>query len=349
MSGAEDREILSTVRNLDSYDFERFIASLWELQGWETEVTGRTSDRGTDVIAKIQFPTEIEMHIQAKCYGENSSVSGPEMQKYGSLTRKPNVDVATVVTSGSFTSQATSLADEFDIRLVDSQSLVTLIRELEAEDLLSEYLDSADLKKVEVKDDTDDMQLYSGTSDQRTELEPSQATASGEYIQIDVIGAEWQNGYLKGIDNRLKELNNPIDGVVLALEVANNSDIRWSFVSEQSSSRPGGITVFDTEGFSYEAVYSNEYGAKKAGNLSGWSWDRVDIQPQSRSRVATWFDIPEGAEIRRLQYTEEVWRAVPDETSGVEYESEEQIEMSFSEPVREIIGDIPQPIRDSIE
>lgn len=349
MSGAEDREVLSAVRNLDPYDFERFIASLWELQGWDTEVTGRTSDRGTDVIAKIQFPTEIEMHIQAKCYGENSSVSGPEMQKYGSLTRKPNVDVATVVTSGSFTSQATSLADEFDIRLVDSQSLVTLIRELEAEELLSEYLESGDVEQVEVRDDTGRTQLYSGTSEQRSELEPSQATASGEYIQIDVIGAEWQSGYLKGIDDRLKELYDPIDGVVLALEVANNSDTRWSFVSEQSSSRPGGITVFDNDGFSYEAIYDNEYGAKKAGNLSGWSWDEVDIQPQSRSRVATWFDVPEGTEIRRLQYTEEVWRAVPDETSGVGYESEEQVEMSFSEPVREIVDEVPQPIRDSIE
>jgi hypothetical protein len=342
----DNEELLSLVRELESHEFEEFVAALWELQGWTTEVTGQSGDRGTDIIAKISFPISAEMHIQAKRYGKQSSVSGPEMQKYGSLTQKSGVDIASVVTSGKFTSQAASLAEEFNIKLVSGEGLDRLIRQLNAEELLIEYLNSKDSRSVDLDDyaSTSDLEIHSGgTHTDDHQLVPSPAVASGDWLRFELVGAEWQSGYLKTVKNSRVD---PIDGLVLAFDITNTSDQSWSFTAQNINSGGGAVSVFDSSGFCYEAVNELDYtGPFDEGEFSGWNWDSAKIRPQARARVATWIDAPRDSEIMTIEYDEKVWRGFPEYS---DHQVEESITMSFNEPVEKATNELPSPIKDSI-
>jgi hypothetical protein len=126
---------------MDPYDFEQFVADLWERMGWETEVSAASADEGVDVVARKNTPYEQTTLIQAKRYGPNTTVGSPDIQQYASLDDQyDGVDTVVVVTTNTFTTQARELADRLDVKLVDGDALAGLINEYEAADLVDEYL-----------------------------------------------------------------------------------------------------------------------------------------------------------------------------------------------------------------
>lgn len=52
MSEFDETEIFDRVHQLSWAEFERFVAALWELQGWTTEITDRAGDDGRDIVAE---------------------------------------------------------------------------------------------------------------------------------------------------------------------------------------------------------------------------------------------------------------------------------------------------------
>ncbi|WP_226013609.1 restriction endonuclease [Halomicrobium salinisoli] len=125
--------------DLDPIQFEKFVAELWARRGWETEVTSGSNDRGIDVIAEKHFPYEEKVLIQAKKYAQGNRVSGPEIQKYASLKQRDGVDEVIIVTTSEFTAQAIELSQEYNIKLINGKTVLNMIIEGSAEDLLQQY------------------------------------------------------------------------------------------------------------------------------------------------------------------------------------------------------------------
>lgn len=344
MNQSERSEILAGMRQLEPHEFEEFVAVLWELQEWETQVTGQSHDRGTDIIAETKLPTEIQIHIQAKRYGKNSKVSGPDMQKYGSLTKKPDVDVAMVVTSGSFTSQAVSLADEFNIKLVNGETLVELISELDAKRLLSKFVADSESEQRSLPEKRVENKINIPDSDVE-KVKPTKTTSSGSFLKVDIIGAEFVRGVLES--KHRENIKDPIDGMLIALEITNtHSGGSWEFLSNNANQGAGGVAVYDSEGYKYEAQHASSYTGLATPEPTGWKWGRAEISAKSRSRLAVYVDLPRDTTITAVEYSELVWQA--NKQLAENYEEEENLRLSVSPSIESETPDLPKEIKDMV-
>lgn len=137
----ERDEFLSHLRNIDEYEFEDFIAKLWERYGWNTTVTSGSNDRGIDVISEKKIPFDQKHLIQVKRWGSGNKVGRPKIQQYSSLRRRQNnVDFVIVVTTSSFSRQAREEASNLGVKLVNGSDLYQIVSEVDAEDLVSDYI-----------------------------------------------------------------------------------------------------------------------------------------------------------------------------------------------------------------
>lgn len=135
-------ELTSRLQGMDNYDFEHFVADLWERMGWSAQVSQQSNDAGIDVIAEKKTPYPQKAVIQAKRYSDSTTVGGPKIQQYASLKQQvPGADSTIVVTTSSFTSSAEERAKQLNVKTVDGQGLAAMVDELDARDLVSEYLD----------------------------------------------------------------------------------------------------------------------------------------------------------------------------------------------------------------
>jgi hypothetical protein len=116
---------------MDEYDFEELVADLWDRAGWSTEVTSGSGDRGIDVIATRTEMTTEKQIIQAKRYSEGNTVGSQDVRNYATLhQQEPDVDSVVIVTTSRFTEQATQLANDLKVKLVDGDSLCRRISQL---------------------------------------------------------------------------------------------------------------------------------------------------------------------------------------------------------------------------
>lgn len=135
-------EVKKRLQGMDELDFEHFVADLWEEMGWSTGVTQASSDAGIDVVAEKQKPYPQKQLIQIKRYTEGNTISSSEVQQYAALKQQHrDVDVSVIVTSSSFSSEAQERGQELNVKLVDGDQLVGIIDDLDAYDVLEEYVD----------------------------------------------------------------------------------------------------------------------------------------------------------------------------------------------------------------
>lgn len=132
------------LQRMDPYDFEEFVADVWEHLGWTTRTVGEPGDRGVDVIATSGDAKQL---IQAKRYGADTTVGSPEVQQYASLRlQEEGVDLVTIVTTGGFSRQAEDLAPDLDVILVDGEHLLGILEELEAFEVFAEHFEEIQLR-----------------------------------------------------------------------------------------------------------------------------------------------------------------------------------------------------------
>jgi len=107
---------------MSPFDFEDFVANLFNTIGYETEVTKKTGDYGIDVIAKKEG--EI-MAIQCKKYQEGNHVSNREVQRLlGSMQLKDlKANKGILITTSDFTKQAYFQAEDTPIELWNKEML----------------------------------------------------------------------------------------------------------------------------------------------------------------------------------------------------------------------------------
>lgn len=130
------------MQNMGDYEFEHFVADLWEAQGWQTEVEQQSSDAGVDVRAIKHSPYPQKQLIQAKRYSESTKVGGPDIQQYASLKQQEEgVDAAVIVTTSSFTSSAERRARDLNVKLVDGDDLLNMVSELGAFNVVQKYIE----------------------------------------------------------------------------------------------------------------------------------------------------------------------------------------------------------------
>jgi len=148
MSGVEStpstsspsEQVKRLLQEMDDWDFEHFIADLWARQGWDVEVEQQSDDGGVDVRAVKETPYTQKTLIQAKRYGPNTTVGGPDIQQYSALKQQEaDADQTVVVTTNRFTSAAYDRAEELNVKLIDGDELVALVDDLDAYDLVEKY------------------------------------------------------------------------------------------------------------------------------------------------------------------------------------------------------------------
>jgi len=133
-------DILATLRSLPPRHFEQFVADVWqECQGWTTEVMEAGPDQGLDVIGEPPSGGK-KTAVQCKRYGEKNKVSSQQIQQYAALRQQwSDVEGVTVVTTSSFTRNAEQLANRLEVKCIDGQTLVQIVREYGAEEILEWY------------------------------------------------------------------------------------------------------------------------------------------------------------------------------------------------------------------
>jgi restriction endonuclease Mrr len=121
--------VLSEVRAMKPSMFEDLVAKIWQKQGWDTEVTKGSADRGVDIVATKKDAFEKRRHlIQAKRYGENTTVGSEHIQRYAGLyQRDEQVDRVFVVTPSHFTSEAKEVAESRDVGTLNGDELYELL------------------------------------------------------------------------------------------------------------------------------------------------------------------------------------------------------------------------------
>ena len=137
-SSIPEGELKVRLQNMDDYDFEHFIADLWERQGWRSRVEQQSTDRGVDVVIEKDTPFSQKWLVQAKRYSDK--VGGPEIREYVSLQHRQGVDGAVVVSTDYFTKQAHQEEKEYNLKLVDFDGLIQMIGETNSFDLLDKYI-----------------------------------------------------------------------------------------------------------------------------------------------------------------------------------------------------------------
>ncbi len=137
---SQQEDVLTRIKSrIDGYEFEHFIADLWERRGWNTEVTDSSKDSGIDIRASRDNVFFEKRLLQVKNFTD-ASVSGPKIQQYASLQyQEPNVDVVIVLTTSTFSGPAKDLAEDLNVKLVNGTDLEGLIDDIDAYDLVKAY------------------------------------------------------------------------------------------------------------------------------------------------------------------------------------------------------------------
>lgn len=124
-SVGDSKEVI-TISTIDKYsgaEFEAFVGSLFEADGYQVELTQASNDKGIDIIAKRNG---ISVGIQCKRYSSNIGISA--VQEVFAGKNFYSLDKALVVTNRSFTKAAKDLADSTGVILWDRVILDTKIK-----------------------------------------------------------------------------------------------------------------------------------------------------------------------------------------------------------------------------
>jgi len=112
----------SSFSKLNGSDFERLLYRLYEAMGYSVQISGKTGDQGGDLIAT---KNQERILIQAKCW--NNSVPNKAVQEAVAARNYYDCNRAAVVTTNSFTREATELAKANGVELVPKDVLQKLL------------------------------------------------------------------------------------------------------------------------------------------------------------------------------------------------------------------------------
>lgn len=211
-------ELVKRLQRMDNEKFEHFIAELWERRGWKTKTTD-PRDEGIDVIAIREDPFPEKELIQAKRYHESNRIGGPELQQYGSLHHRENVDKVIVVTTSDFTDSALSEAKKSNVKPINGTTLAKMVDKSGAEDLVKKYTDEVTVDEVESQTPSKDIE----TKPTKKGSEPLTLVSNGEDLTAELVGMDRVSTQTSGY-SVFRKSSNHFEGIIAAFNLFNRVD-----------------------------------------------------------------------------------------------------------------------------
>lgn len=207
--------VIEKLQNIGEYEFEHFVADVWEQQGWMTKVTKGSNDGGVDIIAQKKTPFDQKHIIQAKRYSDGNNVGGPEIQQYSSLRQQiKGSDAVVVVTTSEFTTQAREVAENLNVKLINKDDLFNLIKNVDTNELLNKYFEHNDAQQSTGQNQNSETNRSSGWMDIQ-----SIDSLESEFIQfistINLKEVQWIDVYFV--------YNNSVDSYYQLIPYANHN------------------------------------------------------------------------------------------------------------------------------
>lgn len=134
---------------MNGYDFEKFLAEIFQTAGYDVEGTKLSGDQGADLFV-TRFGKKIV--IQAKNY--SGSVGNTAVQEAISAKSFYACDEAMVVTNSYFTKSAIELANAVSVRLIGRPDLQKYLDEHNQRIIEGFRLDEADTSDPSITVDT---------------------------------------------------------------------------------------------------------------------------------------------------------------------------------------------------
>ena len=122
----EENLLVKNIADMSPYEFEHYIAKLFEKMGYKTRTTHASADFGVDVIAKKENET---IAIQVKKY-DNHPIGNREVQMLlGAMQmKKIKANKSIIITTSRFTKNAFEQAEGCPIELWDGEKLSRVIK-----------------------------------------------------------------------------------------------------------------------------------------------------------------------------------------------------------------------------
>lgn len=120
-----DRDLISWLRGMRPWEFEKYISVLFKKLGYKTETVGGAYDGGVDVIAEKD---DIKHLIQCKKFITREVTVGAVRDFYGAIADHLTNSKGYFITTNKFTLEAEKFADDKPIELIDSFKLIKYIR-----------------------------------------------------------------------------------------------------------------------------------------------------------------------------------------------------------------------------
>lgn len=114
---------ISQIDDLSGVEFENLLKEIFISQGYGVELTKKSHDYGADLVLTKKNKTTI---VQAKCYGKNIGIKA--IQEIISAKKHYGADEMFVATNRYFSKDAMVLASEHDVKLIDRDVMLNLVR-----------------------------------------------------------------------------------------------------------------------------------------------------------------------------------------------------------------------------
>ncbi len=121
----ESKKTLLSLKQMSWKEFEHFVGTFFEKQGYAVEVTGGLKDGGIDLIVK---KGGITYYVQCKKYRENQVTLSMMRDFYGAMSSQANTNPSFFVTTGTFTLDARKFAEDNAIEAIDGSRLMEYLK-----------------------------------------------------------------------------------------------------------------------------------------------------------------------------------------------------------------------------
>jgi HJR/Mrr/RecB family endonuclease len=115
------RDLLQRLRAMSGAEFERFVAHVFQQQGYTVELTGTSGDHGIDMILR-----KLGQVVAVQCKQWDHAIGEPILRDFYGAMVNAGINTGFVVTSSHFTAQVETFAQHKPITLYDIDALIQL-------------------------------------------------------------------------------------------------------------------------------------------------------------------------------------------------------------------------------
>lgn len=322
-------EIIQRLQSMGNFEFERFIAELWEERGWDTQVTTQSNDLGVDVVATQSVPYHEKELIQAKRYQRGNRVGSPELQQYAALLQQEqDADKVIVVCTSGFTDSALAVADDTNVKCIDGTGLAEMVSQQDAIALLKEYSEPAEGGEPSPIDPSQNTHPETRTNQSKAGRQKT-VVGHGKDVGIELIGFDRVTTSFSG-QSGLGETAR-IDGVLVALKIFSTGnevtidDVSNDFILEGERNTSYSAAALPADVFS-----------------DGWAsfgMQPIELKPGGSTNCVVGASLPDDTKITKIVF---------EESSGGILTDAQTIELPLNYETREALSNLPKEVSRTI-